>query len=97
MDSYKQQSISITPDTYIEIHHNMNLRVKPYLVKIFTYEGCTEHRFDQKEILNLAESLADFVFDNPNTTGYTDNCSGLARLWHHRRNECIEQLEKIHE
>jgi hypothetical protein len=94
MDNYKKQSVSINSETYIEIHHNLNLSVKPYLLKVFAYEGYTEHRLDQKEMLNLAESLADFVFDNPNTTGYTDNCLGLARLWHHRRNECLEQLDK---
>jgi hypothetical protein len=94
MDNYHKQSISINPETYIEIHLNTNISNKPYLLKIFSYQGYTEHRLDQKEILSLSESIADFVFDNPNTTGYTDNCLGLARLWHHRRNEAIEALEK---
>jgi hypothetical protein len=94
MNSYQQKSISITPETYIEIHLNPNLSNKPYLFKIFAYEGYTEHRLSQEEMLNLSEAVADFVFDNPNTTGYTDNCLGLARLWHHRRNEAIEALEK---
>jgi len=94
MDNYKKQSISINPETYIEIHHNFNLSVKPYLLKVFAYEGYTEHRLDQKEMLNLSESIANFVFDNPNTTGYNDELTGLARLWHHRRNEAIKELEK---
>jgi len=94
MDNYQQKSISITPETYIEIHHNRNINNRPYLFKIFAYEGYTEHRLDQKEMLNLSEAIANFVFDNPNTTGYNDELTGLARLWHHRRNEAIKELEK---
>ena len=97
MDNYRKQSILINTDTLIEIHHNLAIKTKPYLVKIFSYEGNTEHRLDQQEMLNLSEALADFVFDNPNTTEYTDNLTGLARLWHHRRNEAIEKLEQIYE
>ena len=94
MSDYQQKSISITPETYIEIHHNPNISNRPYLFKVFAYEGYTEHRLDQKEMLNLSESIANFVFDNPNTTGYNDELTGLARLWHHRRNEAIKELEK---
>jgi hypothetical protein len=94
MNSYQQKSISITPETYIEIHCNTNVSNRPYLIKIFAYEGYTEHRLDQKEMLNLSESIADFVFDNSNTTGYNDELTGLARLWHHRRNEAVKELEK---
>jgi hypothetical protein len=95
MDNYKKQSISINPETYIEIHHNLNLNVKPYLLKVFAYEGYTEHRLNQNEILNLAESLADFVFDNPNITGYDDNWIGLPRLWLHRRTEALDAIEEL--
>jgi hypothetical protein len=95
MDNYKKQSLSISPETYIEIHQNLNLNTKPYLLKVFSYEGYTEHRLDQTEMLNLSEAIADFVFDNANTIEYTDELTGLARLWHHRRNEAIEELEKI--
>ena len=95
MSDYQQKSISITPETYIEIHHNPNISNRPYLFKVFAYEGYTEHRLDQKEMLNLAESLADFVFDNPNTTGYDDKWIGLSRLWLHRRSEMLDTIEEL--
>jgi len=93
MSDYKKQTIVID-DLLVEIHHNPNITNKPYDLRIYGYDGYTTHRLGQDDILKLSEALADFVFDNPNTTGYTDNCLGLARLWHHRRNELIEQLEK---
>lgn len=92
--SYKQQSLVINNDLILDIHYNPLLTNKPYLIKVFGYDGSMEYRLNQQDMLNLAEQLADFVFDNPNTTGYDDNCTGLARLWHHRRNEALEQLEK---
>jgi hypothetical protein len=91
----KKQSISISDETYIEIQHHSAIETKPYLLKIFCYKGYTEHRLDQTEMLNLAESLADFVFDNPNTTGYDDNYTGLPRLWHNRRNKTLDILEEL--
>ena len=97
MNSYNKQSISISPETYIEILLNTSISNKPYLLKIFSYEGYTEHRLDQKEMLNLSEAIADFVFDNDNTIEYTDELTGLAGLWYHRRNECLEQLDKNNE
>lgn len=95
METYKKQDLYITPDTYIELHHNTNIRSRPYLIRVFSYEGYTEHRLDQNELLNLAESLSDFVFDNPNTTGYNDDLTGLYRLWLHRRNEALDQIEQL--
>ena len=95
METYKKQDLYITPDTYIELHYNANIRSKPYLIRFFSYEGYTEHRLDQNELLNLAESLSDFVFDNPNATGYNDSPTGLHRLWLHRRNEALNQIETL--
>lgn len=93
--SYKQQSLVINNDLILDIHYNPFLSNKPYLIKVFGYEGSNEYRLDQKDMLNLAEQLADFVFDNPNSTGYTDNYTGLARLYHHRRNETLDTIEKL--
>ena len=92
--SYKQQSLVINNDLILDIHYNPLLTKKPYLIKVFGYDGSMEYRLNQQDMLNLAEQLADFVFDNPNTTGYDDNCTGLPRLWQYRRNEAIEELEK---
>lgn len=92
--SYKQQSLVINNDLILDIHYNPLLTNKPYLIKVFGYEGSNEYRLDQKDMLNLAEQLADFVFDNPNSTGYTEDNTGLPRLWQYRRNEAIEELEK---
>ena len=93
--SYKQQSLVINNDLIIDIHYNPLLTNKPYLIKVFGYEGSNEYRLDQKDMLNLAEQLADFVFDNPNSTGYTEDNTGLPRLWQYRRNEAMAQLEKL--
>jgi hypothetical protein len=92
--SYKQQCLVINNDLLVDIHYNPMLTNKPYLLKVFGYEGSNEYRLDQKDMLNLAERLADFVFDNPNSTGYTEDDTGLPRLWQYRRNEAIEELEK---
>lgn len=95
MSDYKKQNIVINNDLMIEIHYNPMIRNESYQFRVYGYDGYTTHRLSQEDILKFSEALADFVFDNPNTTGYTDNCTGLARLYHHRRNEAIEQLEKL--
>lgn len=94
MNEYSKKLIQITEDIFLELHYNPSLSKRPYLLKIFGYNNYSEHRLDQDDLLKLSESLADFLFDNPNTTGYNDNCTGLARLWHHRRNEALEQLNQ---
>jgi len=93
MSDYNKQTIVIN-DLLVEIHHNPSISNKPYHFRVYGYDGYTTHRLGQDDILKLSEALADFVFDNPNTTGYNDNLTGLARLWHHRRNETIKELEK---
>jgi hypothetical protein len=92
--SYKQQSLVINNDLIIDIHHNPMVNHQPYLLRVFGYDGSMEYRLNQQDMLNLAEQLADFVFDNPNSTGYTEDNTGLPRLWQYRRNEAIEELEK---
>lgn len=94
MTEYSKKLIQISRDIVLELHYNPLLSKQPYLLKIFGYDNYSEHRLDQNDLLKLSETLADFLFDNPNTTGYDDNCTGLARLWHYRRNEALEQLEK---
>jgi hypothetical protein len=54
-----------------------------------------EYRLNQQDMLNLAEQLADFVFDKSDTTSYNDNFTGLSRLWHNRRNECLDKIEEL--
>lgn len=94
MNEYTKKLIQISEDIILELHYNPLLSKQPYLLKIFGYDNYSEHRLDQNDWLKLSETLADFLFDNPNSTGYDDNYTGLARLWHHRRNEALEQLEQ---
>jgi hypothetical protein len=92
----KQQTTYINEDLMIEIHHNSNLRHKPFQLRIYSYDGYSDHRLDVKDMVNLAETIADFAFDNSDATGYNDCFTGLARLWHHRRNETIAKLEQTY-
>jgi hypothetical protein len=94
MNEYSSKQV-ILDDISIDIHHNPMLTSKPYFLKIYGYDGYTEHRLDSKDLLNLAEQLSDFVFDNPNSTGYAENYTGLVRLYHHRRNEALNIIEKL--
>lgn len=95
METYSKQFISINLDLDIELHHNSNLRNKPFMLKVFAYEGYTEHRLDRSELLNLSEVLADFAFDKTNNNKYDDDCTGLVRLWHTRRNEALDELDQL--
>ena len=95
METYNKQFITINPELYVELHHNANLNNKPFMLKVFSYEGYTEHRLDRSELLNLSEILADFAFDKTNDNKYTDDYTGLARLWHNRRNEALDELDKL--
>lgn len=81
----------------IELHHNPLLKDRPFYLRVYSYTDYSEYRLTPKDVLKLSESLADFVFDNSNEIDYTDELTGLARLWHHRRNECLEQLDKNNE
>jgi len=94
MSEYKKQTIEINNDLLIELHHNPLLKDRPYYLRVYSYTDYSEHRLTPKDVLKLSESLADFVFDNPNDMGYTDELTGLARLWHHRRNEAVQKLEE---
>lgn len=93
MNDYKKQTI-VLDDLLLEIHHNPTIKNKPYHFRVCGYDGYTTHRLGQDDILKLSEALADFVFDNSSTIDYNDSLTGLARLWHHRRNEAIKELEK---
>jgi hypothetical protein len=88
----KIQTIHINDDLLIEMHHNPNLHIRPFQIKVYSYEGYSEHRLDVKDMVNLAETIADFAFDNSDATGYNDCFTGLPRLWHHRRNEALNKL-----
>ena len=94
MTENNKNIIQINENLILGLDYDPLLTKCPYIVKIFAYDNCSEHRLDQNDLLKLSETLADFLFDNPNTTGYDDNYTGLARLWHYRRNEALEQLEK---
>jgi hypothetical protein len=90
----KKQTISVNDDLMIEIHHNPHLNYKPFQFRVYGYNSYSEHRLDVKDMVNLAETIADFAFDNSDALGYNDSFTGLARLWHHRRNEVLEILDQ---
>ena len=58
---YKKQTISINDDLLLEIHHNPILSNKPYYLRIYSYNDYTEHRLNQQEMFDLAESIAEFA------------------------------------
>jgi hypothetical protein len=94
-EEYKSQNLIINDDVQVELHHNPMVNHQPYLLRVFGYDGSMEYRLNQQDMLNLADQLADFVFDNSNEVEYTDNYTGLVRLWHHRRNECLDKIEEL--
>jgi hypothetical protein len=93
--SYKQQSLIINNDLIIDIHHNPMVNHQPYLLRVFGYDGSMEYRLNQQDMFNLAEQLANFVFDKSDTTSYNDNFTGLSRLWHNRHSECLDKIEEL--
>lgn len=95
MTQYSKQLIHICDDMLIELHHNPLVSKQPYLLKIFSYNNCDDYRLSSNDLLRLSEAIADFLFDNPNNIGYDDNYTGLVRLWHHRRNEALNQIQKL--
>jgi phosphorylcholine metabolism protein LicD len=95
MNEYQSQNIIINDDLQLEIHHNPFLRGKSFLLRMFGYDGMTSHLMTKEDLLNLSEQIADFVFDKSKEVEYTDNYTGLVRLWHHRRNECLDKIEEL--
>jgi hypothetical protein len=93
----QKQNITINNDLMIEIHHNPNLTYKPFQLRIYGYESYYDYRLDPNDMLNLAENLADFVFDKTDLIDYNDYLTGLPRLWQYRRNEAIKKLEEFND
>ena len=58
----KSQTLLINDDLVVDIHYNPYLSDRPYQLRVYSYNDYSEHRLNDKDILNLAESLADFVF-----------------------------------
>ena len=48
----------------IEIHYNVNLKKKPYLVRVFSYNNSDPHelRLDEVELKNLYNILKDYKY-----------------------------------
>jgi hypothetical protein len=48
----------------IEIHHNPNLKKKPYLVRVFSYNNGDPHelRLDETELKDLYKILKDYKY-----------------------------------
>jgi hypothetical protein len=48
----------------IEIHHNANLKKKPYLVRVFNYNNNDPHelRLEENELKNLYKILKDYKY-----------------------------------
>ncbi len=48
----------------IEIHHNPNLKNKPYLVRVFSYNNNDPHeiRLDEVELKNLYNILKEYKY-----------------------------------
>lgn len=81
---YNKQTIPINRDLMIEIHHNPNLSNNPYHLRIYDWNTYTEHRLSLVDMLNLAESIADFAFDNSRLFDYTTKV-GLYRLLEYKK------------
>lgn len=84
---YNKQTIPINRDLLIEIHHNPNLSNNPYQLRIYDWQGYTEHRLNFTDMLNLAESIADFAFDNSNSIVYNNQSRGLYRLLEYKKEQ----------
>lgn len=86
-----KQYVSIGDNLEIAVCYNEYLSSKPYLLRMLSYHGNTEYRLEGKELLNLAESLVDFLFDNQNTIEYT----GMYRLLLRQRNDALDKIEEL--
>lgn len=69
----------------IEIHHNPNVSNNPYQLRIYDWNSYTEHRLNFTDMLNLAESIADFAFDNSKSVDYNNQLRGLHRLLEYKK------------
>jgi hypothetical protein len=60
VNSTKQQTFNLDYDI-IEVHHNPNLKNKPYLVRVFNYNSVDpdELRLDENELKNLYSILKE--------------------------------------
>lgn len=60
VNSTKQRTFNLDYDV-IEVHHNPNLKNKPYLIRVFNYNSVDpdELRLDEDEIKNLYGILKD--------------------------------------
>jgi hypothetical protein len=72
MSEYFKKTIEVCQELIIDIHYNPNISKKPYLCRVFGYDGLVDARLDSKELLRLSESLADCLFDKPDVKDYND-------------------------
>jgi hypothetical protein len=79
-----RQTIFVNGDLNLDIQYNKDLIYKPFLLRITGWDGRTEHRMSFEDMLNFAESIADFTFDNTKDVVYTDDLTGLAKLCNYR-------------
>lgn len=91
----KKQFIDINNDLSVEIQFNPLLSTNPFYLKIYSWEGSFSARLSNKDLINLAESLSDFAFDNANTSWYDQNSTGIPRLWLNQRNKAFSKLEEV--
>lgn len=90
----KKQFIDINNDLSVEIQFNPLLSTNPLYLKIYSWEGSFSARLSIKDLINLAESLSDFAFDNA-TPWHDENKTGISRLWLNQRNKAFHKLEEI--
>jgi hypothetical protein len=60
INSTKQRTFNLDYDI-IEVHHNPNLKNKPYLIRVFNYNSVDpdEIRIDENELKNLYSILKE--------------------------------------
>jgi hypothetical protein len=91
----KKQFIDINNDLSLEIQFNPLVSTNPFYLKIYSWEGSFSARMSNKDLINLAESLSDFAFDNANTSWYDQNSTGIPRLLLNQRNKAFHKLQEI--
>lgn len=69
MNDFKKQTI-VCDDLFIDIQYNPSIKNKPYLVRFYSYDCCSEHRLDQQDLLKLNGVLANFAVDNHGSIEY---------------------------
>lgn len=96
METYNKQYIRIGSDLELELHHNATLNNKPFLLKVFSYNGCSEHRLNRAELLDLSQTLAEFAFDKTTTSGYNPNCDPvLYQILKEKNNDLEDTIEYL--